>query len=241
MTGRLLAITVGVILVGAVGLAGCGGSSGSQQGQGVGTGEAAKTPQEILSDAKIAVGTAHSVRMVGQVPNTTTPITVNFALSAARGTTGTIVFNGAPAQLVRIGSTLYVRGPLRFYAAIGAPTAAIPLLAGRWISAPVTSPALAPFRSFLPLTEYHQLWTTVLNPTALPITKAGTGTIGVTPIVYIRDAKKNVLAIRNLGIAYPVSVVPPSGQQGPLTFGPWNVPTAIPVPTGAVSLGSITG
>jgi hypothetical protein len=241
MKRRLVVITLSVVLSGALGVAGCGGSTGSQTGPGTGTGEAAKTPQQILSDAKVAVGTASSVHMVGQVPNTSTPITVNFALSAARGMTGTILFNGAPAQLVRVGATLYVRGPLSFYAAIGAPTAAISLLAGRWISAPVTSPALAPFRSFLPLTDYHQLWATVLNPTAHPITHAGAGTLGATPVVYLRDAKKNMLAISNLGTAYPVGVLPPSGRVGQLMFGPWNAPVAVRVPHGAVSLVSITG
>jgi len=241
MKRPIVFIVASAVLTGAVGMAGCGGSSSSQHGQAAGQGEAAKPPQEILADATAAVQSARSVHMVGQVPNSSTPITVNLALSATHGTTGAIVFNGAPAQLARVGATLYVKGPLSFYAAIGAPTAAIPILAGRWIDAPVTSQVLSPFQSFLPLTDYHQLWSTVLNPTAPPITKAGTGTLNATPVVYLRDAKKDTLAIRNLGTAYPVGLTSPSGQQGQLVFSGWNVPVPIRAPVGAVSLQSITG
>ena len=238
---KLVVAGIGVLVV-TFGTAACGGSSSAEPTQTQApNGEAAKTADQIIADARAAANSASSVHLTGQVPGTSTPITVDLHLSATHAATGTLEFNGAPADFVRVGSTVYVKGPLSFYAAIGAPAAAIVQLAGRWIQAPATSPALSSFRSFFALTDFHQLVSTVMTPGALPIAKAGTGTTDGTGVVYLTDAKKDKLAVSLVGTPYPVAVIPPADQQGQLTFSGWNAPVTVAAPAGAIDLAALGG
>lgn len=242
MKPRRRAIAGIVVVVVALGATACGGSSSTSSTQPARTnGEAAKSPDQILADAKAAATSAHSVHLEGQVPGSSTPISVDLHLSAAHKTTGDLDFDGGQADFVRVGSTVYVRGPLSFYAAIGAPPAAIASLAGRWIQAPVDSAALASFRSFLALTDFEQLVAKTLTPTALPLVKSGTGTQNGTPVVFLTDAAHDRLAVSLVGTPYPVAVIPPPTQQGQLTFRDWNVPVTVTVPAGAISLAALGG
>ena len=242
MQRSTLAIAGIAVLAVAFGTAACGGSSSASSTQTATTnGEDTKTADQIIGDARAAADSASSVHLTGQVPQSKTPIMVDLHLSATHAATGTLEFNGATADVVRVGSTVYVKGPLSFYAVVGAPAAAIVQLAGKWVQAPIGSSALSSFRSFFALTDFHQLMATVLTPTALPIAKAGTGTVNGTQVVYLTDAKKDGLAISLVGTPYPVAVIPPPGQQGQLTFSGWNASIAVTAPAGAINLSTLGG
>src|SRR6476659_7265778 len=109
-------------------IAGCGGGSGSSNG------EEDKTASQILADARRAATGAGSVHVTGTILDSGTRLKLNLHAGDRTGS-GTITFRGSPIQVIRIGNTLYMKAPASFYTATGANTATATLLDRKWLKA----------------------------------------------------------------------------------------------------------
>jgi len=232
-------VGLGCALVAAVALvpAACGGGSsksGSTATSAVATnGQAARTPKQILASARAAANAARSVHIAGHVPTPGQTVSLDLALLRGRGATGLIALNGIPVGVTQVGHALYLKAGRRFLKAVGAPEAAVQLLAGRWFKAPTQGPQAASLRSFRQLTDMQTILNEVLTPSAR-VSKAGTGTVGGTPTVVLRDSD-GTLDVSLQGPPYPLRVRQRQGN-GQVTFSRWDAPVTLAAPAGAVDL-----
>ena len=105
------------VLLGAVLLGGCGGSSSSN-------GIASKTPTEILSAATAAAEHASSVHVSGSIVSAGSPFTLDLELVKGKGGRGQISEGGLSFNLILLDGTAYISGSPAFYSHFGGPAAA---------------------------------------------------------------------------------------------------------------------
>src|SRR5689334_14559061 len=111
-------------------LAGCGGSHSKSASS---NGEASKSADTVLADAKAAVNGATSARVSGSIVSGGTPITLDLTMSADKAK-GSMSTSGFEFELIRIGDTAYIKGSDDFYKHF-AGAAIAQLLHGKWLKA----------------------------------------------------------------------------------------------------------
>ncbi|HZO97451.1 MAG TPA: hypothetical protein VFB42_08780 [Gaiellaceae bacterium] len=207
-------------------LAACGGGPKSN-------GEAGRTAEQIVADAQAAVRTATSVHVTGSSAGGGTPLRVDLELVAGRGGKGRVTANGLTFDLVRIGSTAYVKGDASFWRSfVGAGAAR--LLEGRWLKASATTGDLA---TFTPLTDLERLFTTMLGAHG-KLEKGDETTIGDAPAIEVRDAEQGgTLYVSTRGKPYPLALA--KGGAGKLSFGAWDEPVELRAPPRAVDISTL--
>ena len=103
----------GALALCALAIAACGSSSSS------GNGEAAKSANQILSDAVSAAQGASSVRVSGSITDNGQPVSVDLKLVNGKGGSGSMTIQGAPVQIVDVNNTLYMNGSDAFWNKVG--------------------------------------------------------------------------------------------------------------------------
>jgi hypothetical protein len=154
-------------------------------------GEDAKSPDAIIADAIAALNAAKSVHAKGTVAVSTLTLDIDLVY-ANTDLTGTVTDSGTTAQVIKVGSDVYIKAPTSLYATF-VPADQQPLLAvldGKWakISSAFVSVALP-----APLTI-----DTLVKP-ATPLTKGSVTSVNGTPAIAITDANK---------VEYDVSLAP---------------------------------
>ena len=125
-----------------VALAGCGSSE---------NGVASKSGKEILAASKAAAESASSVHVVGKTSQGRLSLTINLSL-ASNGGRGQVSFLGLNFEVIRIASTVYVKGTQAFYKRLGAALGAtLHVPKGTWLKAPAGSGPLAQLAAFADL------------------------------------------------------------------------------------------
>jgi hypothetical protein len=230
-TMRPLALALAVT---AAFLAGCGGSSKAAPPNN----EATKPAERVLADARAAATSATSAHVAGSIRSGGTPITLDLSTARGRGAKGSMSTNGLKFDLVRIGDTLYIRGSDAFYQHF-AGAAVAQLLHNRWIKAPATSGRL---KSLTPLTNLGALFAGVSSHHG-KLVNDGNTTYKGQAVVAIQDTSDNSkLYVAGTGKPYPVAIVGgKQSQSGAITFGDWNTPVSLSVPSGAIDISSLGG
>ncbi len=206
-------------------VAACGGSSG----------EAGKSAQQILADARNAADAATSVHVVGSLTVQGQSAPVDVKVSTA-GATGTSTFAGTPVELIRVGSNLYVRGAEDILGTFLGPKVKA-AIDHKWVQIPTSMPQLAGLAT---ATDVHQLLTQTLTPTGT-VSKAGTTTVAGGKAVVLKGFGtdgKGTLLVATTGKPYPLEL---NDAQGKLAFSDWNTPVTAQAPAGSVSLASLLG
>ena len=208
----LLAVTL-VAVPAAV--AGCGSSSSS--------GIASKPAAQILSASKAAALGAGSVHL-----NTTSgEVVLDMKLSSAGGS-GRLSLAGSTLEMLRIGSTLYLKAPAALYRKIGI-NATVP--ADTWIKLPVTAiPQLAAF------TELREQLSRLLNVST--VTKGATSTLEGQKVVELREPLKVVtrlLYVATSGKPYPVELALKGQATGRTILSEWDKPVTLTAPAKSIT------
>jgi hypothetical protein len=212
-------------------VAGCGGGSGSSNG------EEDKTASQILADARRAATGAGSVHVTGTILDSGTRLKLDLHAGGATGS-GTISFRGSPIQVIRIGKTLYMKAPASFYTATGANNATASLLDGKWLKASATQKDFAELAQLTRLEDLLQLTT---KPDG-KISKSGTSTVGGVTVIELKDDKGGSLYIATKGKPYPVALRGKDAtSSGNVRFADWGEAVEARAPKGAVDLGSLGG
>jgi hypothetical protein len=220
--GRRLAPPV---LLAALVLAGCGGSSSN--------GEAKKTAAQVVADAKKAALGASSVHVTGAGSDNGRPLKLDLTIGR-KTAKGHLQESGASFDVIRVGDTVYVRGDDAFLKKFGG-TAAATLFHGRWLKGPITDSQLG---ALAPLTDLQQFFGGVLGQHGVVENKGETTRKGAK-VVEIRDTTQGgSLFVAATGDPYPVALAG-GGQQGDVEFADWNADAEIAAPPNAVDLGAL--
>ena len=217
----------------AVLLSGCGSHSSSESSNG----EASKSADKVLADAKAAVDGASSARVSGNIVSGGTPIKLDLSMANGQAK-GTMSTSGLSFDLVRIGNTAYIKGSDDFYKHF-AGAAVAQLLHDKWLKASITS---GRFASFEPLTNVRLLFDKVASNHG-KLANDGAKTFDGQKVVEIRDTSDNSkLYVSATGKAYPVAIVGgKKGQTGTITFSDWNKSLSVSAPKGAIDISKLGG
>ncbi len=255
MTLRKLSWTTALLLA-ALALAACGGSSASSSG-GSGAssstasgassataastssnpadnGVSAKSADRIVAAAETAAKSAKSVHVSGAVNNGGQQIALDLDLAAGQGGRGSIAVSGASIQIVTIKSTVYLKASPKFWSLVGNAQVG-QLLKNRWLKAPATTGV----NSFTQFTDLQQLFKQLLASHG-KLTKGPAATVDGQSVIGIRDATKGgTLYVATKGQPYPVRVSR-AGGGGAVTFDHYNESVTLAPPAGAVDASQLS-
>jgi hypothetical protein len=219
LAGALLAVALAAVLPGA--LAGCGGSSSN--------GIASKSAAEILSASKAAALSANSVHL-----NTTTGEVVLDVKLSSGGGIGRLSLSGSNLDLLRIGSTFYLKAPAVMYQKIGINAKVPPDV---WLKTTVgTIPNLVTF------TEMKEQLSRLLNVS--PVTKGAITTVNRQKVVELRQKLKvftRSLYVAVTGKPYPVEILLKGQVAGNTTLSDWNKPVTLTPPSKSLEISKVPG
>jgi hypothetical protein len=218
--------TVFLGLVLAAVLAGCGGGSSSN-------GEAKKTADQVVADARRAALGAKVVHVTGAGVDNGQKLGLDLWLGHNRGK-GHLTQAGAGFDVIRIGDTIYVKGSDAFLRKFAGAQAAT-LLHGRWLKGSATGGQLA---AVAPLTDLEQFFEGTLGQHGRLVNKGETEFKG-DKVVEIRDTTQGgSLYVAATGTPYPVALAG-GKNQGDVSFGDWGSDVTIEAPQGAIDLGAL--
>jgi len=207
--------------------AGCGGSSSSS--------EASKSASAILADARRAATAAGSVRVAGTIDDSGQMISLDLSITG-HGGGGTLTVHGTKVDIVRSGTSVYIRAPGSFYRSVGASKAAGQLLDGRWLKAPVSTPQ---FGDFSQLTDLNKFVALALKPQGT-VTKGAQTTIDGQKVIGLQDSKgRGVLYVATTGTPYAVEFKGVGGESGTLKLTDWGSAHAPKPPPNAIDIGAL--
>lgn len=232
MSRRLLIVCLAALAV----LVACGGGSGSKSSSGAASnGIDAKAPDAIVTAARQAADTASTVHLAGSVAATGAPTTFDLNLVKGTGGSGTLSVNGLSFDLIRIGSTIYVKGSAAFYKKFSG--AAASLLNGKWLKGASTSGSFAAIGPFTDLSGFVDK--ALASQPGQKLTKAGAATIGTQKVVQIKDTNGGTLSVASTGPPFPVRIAQGGSGGGSITFDRWNTPFKLTAPADAVDLAQL--
>jgi hypothetical protein len=233
---RVLLVTL--VVTAAALVAGCGSESGSGGGGSTSAptattpadnGVAALSAKEILARAQDALGKAESVHIKGGGFSEGE----QFALDMRYGTegaTGTLTANGQTIELLRVASTVYMKGSEAFWRSIGGAQAA-ELLKGRYLKVPSSTPDFAELASF---TDLSKNAAELLKPDG-EISKGERKTINGIEAIGLNSSEGGTLYIATRGEPYPLQVVPSGSskrdESGSLEFLDYGKPVKVTAPS----------
>jgi hypothetical protein len=222
-----------VVVAVALLVAGCGGHSKSASSNG----EASKSANAVLADAKAAADSASSAHVSGSISSGGTPITVDLSMGKDKAK-GSMSTSGLAFDLVRVGDTAYIRGSDNFYKHY-AGAAVAQLLHGKWLKTSIVS---GRFGSLAALTSIGQLFGKVAANHG-KLANEGKTTFNGQRVIEIRDTSDNSkLYVAATGKPYPVAIVGnKKGQSGTISFDDWNKAFSVSAPNGAIDISKLGG
>jgi hypothetical protein len=211
-------------------LAGCGGGSKSN-------GEAKKTPEQVVTDARQAALAAKGVHVSGSITDQGVPLTLDITIVRSKGGKGAMSERGLRFQLIRLGDKVYIKGSDAFYKQFAGAAAAF--LHGKWLVGSATSGDLA---ALAPLTDVGRFFRSVLSRHG-KLKNDGEVTRRGEKVVAIEDTTQGgTLYVAATGTPYPVEIESAGGgKQGSVTFDHWDETVAIVAPKGAIDITKLKG
>jgi hypothetical protein len=213
------------LLLAAVALAGCGGSTSN--------GEASKSAPTILADARQAALAADSVRIVGSVHNGGQAISLDLSLAQKSGG-GTVTLNGSKVEVIHVGGKAYIRADAAFYRRLGA-AAAGRSFAGKWVQVPITSQR---FAEYITLTDLYSFLTQSLT-TRGKVTKGATKTVHGQKAIELKSSHGASLYIATSGKPYPLEFTSRVAPSGTVSLSEWNSAKTPAAPAHALDIGAL--
>jgi len=207
-------------------LATCG-SSGT--GTGTGTGTVIIRPVREPSSAVLvrsmqsAVRGASSVRVTGHLTQNGTLLGVDLGLSRNGDLTGTIIQNGAPAQVVAVAGKIYVRATPAFLQQMKAPGGSCTPVCGKWIQLALPDAGLV--TDDLSMASITSPLTSDQAPT---LTEGGSTTVQGQPAWVLRAANGSVIDVSAGSQHYPLEAAGGGSLRQVVMYSQWN---KVPRPT----------
>lgn len=215
-----------VVLTLAMLAAGCGGGSSSSNG------EAAKSGQQVYTDAKSAAAAATAVHMSGTFKDSGKNVTLDLVLGTDTGK-GFVAEDSARADIARVGDTAYMRASTDFWRRF-AGAAAAQLLHDKWLKGSATK---QPFVAFAKFMSIDGLVNDAFKGQG-KLTNLGERMYQGQKVVAIKNTKDgSIVYVAATGKPYPVA----ASGGGSISFTDWNRQVSISAPKGAVDISSLDG
>ncbi len=195
------------------------------------SGISGKSPTQILTAVKQALGSASSVKITGHVQSN--GMTGSFSLTTfSNGDfAGTINQGTGAVKLIRIGNTDYLNSSESFYMAEGAPEADAQQLAGKWVYGTNSQVGLGDDFTLKSLSSQ-------ITKPEHKVTKGVTGTVNGQSAQSLHSSG-GTLWVALTGTAYPLEEIKTGSGGGVVYFTGWNEGTKPTAPAGAESLSSM--
>ncbi len=198
-------------LLGALIAAGC--SSGTTAS--ANSGEAAKSPSTILSDAKAAAQSASSVHIKGTVGGSGQTVSIDLQLNKQGDSIGSVQARGQTIKIVKVGKQLWVKQSSSPY-----------------IKIPIGSSSASQLTT---IADKSALITQALKPKGT-ISKVGTSTVNGQDAIQLKDSQGNgsLFVANSTSHPYPLKITASksSGNTGAVTFTDWNQTVVVKPPAG---------
>jgi hypothetical protein len=220
-------VTGSMLVFALAALAGCGGSSSNSV--------SSKSPEQIVSESKVAADAATSVHVSGSLKSGGLPVTLDLNLVAGKGARGEISQNGVSFKVILVGNTAYISGSHAFYRSLGG-TAAAQLFDGKWLKAPTTT---GEFASFSQLADMRKLIDSALTGHGTLVKGATTVVNGQKALAVTDASKEGTLYVAATGKPYPIEISKGGSESGKIAFDGWNRPVAISAPANAIDLSEL--
>jgi hypothetical protein len=216
----------------ALALAACGG--GSSSGGGSSNGITSKSPNEIISAATNAVGSANSVHVAGKVLSSGQNVTLDLNLVNGKGGTGSMSQNGLGFKIIALGPEVYINGSSDFWSKFGGSSAA-QLLSGKWLKAPATGQ----LSSLATLTSVQKLFSQLLSSHG-KLSKGKTTTVQGQQVVAVNDTTNGgTLYVATNGKPYPIEISKTGSDGGQLVFDHFNQPVSLTAPANSIDISQL--
>jgi hypothetical protein len=170
-----------------------------------------------------AVRGASSVRVTGDLTQNGTPVGVDLGLSRNGDLTGTIIENGAPAQVVAVAGEIYVRATPAFLQQVKAPSGSCAAVCGKWIQ--LALPDASRVTGYLSMANIVSPLTSDQIPT---LTEGGSTTVHGQAAWVLRAANGSVIDVSAGNQHYPLEVAGGGSLRQVVMFSQWN---KVPPPT----------
>lgn len=237
-------VVVPIVVLTAVGLAGCGSSSGtgakaapsSPSGSGASAGstpaaagsngEQTKTPQEVLADAKSALFNAQAVHVKGTVTQQGQAQMLDVQFQG-EDTSGTVQLSGITVNIVKTDGKVFIKAPEQFWTKTAGPTAA-PKLANKWLVQDASMAGNVSSLTLQGIAASLNAADSPLKPGVVPSQVEG------QPAVVVTQQDGSTLAVANTGAPLPLTLTENGAEKGTLTFTGYGQKQSIVAPPGAV-------
>jgi len=231
MRARVLA--AGITGCAAAVLAGCSsGASGSDGSSSTVISRPVRepSPADLVRSMQSAVRGASSVRVTGQLTQNGTPLGVDLGLSRNGDMTGTIIQNGAPAQVVAVAGKIYVRATPDLLQQMKASGGSCATVCGKWIQ--LALPEAGQVTDYLSMATIVSPLTSGLVAT---LTEVGSTTVQGQPAWVLRAANGSTLDVSSVGQHYPLEASGGGNPRQVVMYSQWNkVPRPTPPPASQV-------
>lgn len=225
-----------VVLAAVLGLSACGGGSSAP------TARSSPTPstngiekleaQAILDQATAAAKAASGAHVKGTISDNGDVLTLDMRYVAGKGAVGTLTNNGQTVNLLRIGTSAYLKGDAAFWTALANAEVA-KIVANKYVKVPATSKDFSDFAEFTDLGSLIATLKADGTISKIP----GKPVSGVATVGLKDDDPENggVLYIANVGKPYPLLIEPtkPATTGEGVAFDEWDRPTTLSEPPAA--------
>jgi hypothetical protein len=229
MPTRIARALACMVLLGVAALVGCGGSSGN--------GVASKSAPQILAASTSAAANASSVHVAGESAQGRLKLAIDLRLSREGGHSKVSLL-GTPFEVIRIGSTLYLKGGRAFYSQLGLDPAHIPQ--GTWVKASNDATQSGELASLADLRrETRQLLQTTGS-----VAKGPTTTIDGQPAIELKTSGRlytGVIYVATSGQPYPLELERHGRETSHITLTDWNQGVTITPPVNTLDISQLDG
>jgi hypothetical protein len=177
----------------------------------------------LVRSMQSAVRGARSVRVTGHLTQNGTPLGVDLSLSRNGDLTGTIIQNGAPAQVVAVAGKIYVRATPAFLLQMKAPGGSCAAVCGKWIQ--LALPDAGRVTDDLSMANIVSPLTSDQVPT---LTEGGSTTVQGRPAWVLRAADGSVIDVSAGSEHYPLAAADGGSLGLVVSYSQWN---KVPRPT----------
>jgi hypothetical protein len=192
------------------------------------------SPEEIVTAAMKAVGSATSVHVAGNVTNGGSRLTLDVILVNGEGGQGSMTQDGLSFRVVTVGNEVYINGSSAFWQRF-AGNAAAPLLWGKWIKAPAGGQLAA----LATLTDLQKLFDQLLSSHGR-LAKGSIATVRGQRVIAVKDTTNGgTLYVATTGKPYPIEVVKSGPDGGQIAFDRFNQPMTLTSPRNAIDISQL--
>jgi len=200
---------------------------------GSGNGEDGKQAQQIVNDAKAAIGSAGSFHVAGSVKTDNSTVTVDVKVDGSRSA-GHVDQDGTKFDFVEIGNTLYLRG--KDFLASAKSQEVADAVGDKWLKTSTDDSDFSDATSGIDsLTKPSQIADS-LGSKGGPYSKTGTGSVNGQSVVFVKGPE-GTMAVATSGKPYPVRL--DAGSKGRIDITEFGAGFSISAPGGAVDASSV--